>query len=730
MNDRSCRGHRNAMLPSLSVFCWALLGLLGSALPTSATGGLNPIRSFDTGGLEARSAALILSGQKGGDLKASALAVPLDGDAMKVRVALIIDIEGGSLLQGQPAGEDLITEIYAYALDESGGVGGFMTQAFRLDLEEYRPLLEQRGLKFLGHLELAPGFYKVQILVRQRRTEKFNLQSLALAVEKPGLTGSNLLLPLFLEPPEKWLLVSPAPVEGEASVASLLWTLGSQKALPSTFPVLRNDLPAHLFLLGEAAAGPLEGRLRDLGGALVESVSLDLGETIRGPGGRDVRAVRVAPTLQPPGQYFLEIERPAIAPLEGQGTKVGGKPAVIAGISVAVLPAQAGDDLPTWAQLLRPAETVEATAPEEGTTTTAARHRKVGLTRWWKAYRRALLDSEEGQGSKAAIGELIELERSQLTGKPKRRGSRIREEQLAAALELARKNPESLVPLIRFHERQYQRHHGKRRYQLATHSRQLSVRLADAYLELSDTQGARRIAAANLVSMAGYLQAVGSGPSARQAFEKALEYDPENEAALLGLGALLEGNDGDYEAAEKVLRTLVEIRPRNSEARLRLAVNLRRLGRLKESERLFRESVQAPAARWVRTVAYQELARLLLDTKRAPLAVEVLLEGLRELPNQQRFHIQLAAAYDFLERPAAARRALEKLDPRAARDHDSPRFIYWRRPTWAIEASRRFLDENATNRLPVLADSLSAVGSDVGSDVASDSSGGGGNAGK
>ena len=589
-------------LPSVLPSVLVVLGLFAAAPGHSAPGeAFSPIPSFDTGGLEARSAALILSGQRGGELKASTLAVPLEGTDAEVRLALIIDIEGSSLLEGQPPEEDLITEIYAYALDEAGGVGGFLTQAFRLDLEEYRPLLQRQGVKFLGALKLPPGFYTLQVLIRQRRSDRFNLQSLALAVEKPDKTNSELLLPLFPEPPEPWIVVGQAPAEGESTLAGLPWDLGTVPALPATFPVLRNDRATSLFLMGEAAGeDSLVARLKDTSGAVVTSLDLELGESKPGPGGRSMRSVRLSPTRQVPGQYFLEIERPEVPPMEGQGTKVGGKPAVIAGIGIAVLPGAVGDPLPTWAQLLSPAEPEEAQAPSEGVTV-ASRNRRVGLDRWWRAYRKALLLTDEEEDPRASTEELLELETSQLSTGRDRRSTEVRAEQVAAILELARANPESLVPLIRFHEQQYQYHHGNRHFLLATHSRQLSVRLAEAYLELADTEGARRIAAANLVSLAGYLQKVGSGPSARRAFEKALEYEPENEAALLGLGALLEGNEGDYAGAERAFRKLVELRPRNSEARLRLAVNLRRLGRSGEAEELFRELLKPPAARWVRT---------------------------------------------------------------------------------------------------------------------------------
>ncbi|MCB1032971.1 MAG: hypothetical protein KDD47_03950 [Acidobacteria bacterium] len=725
MSRRNLRPERPGANPRGGVAIAVItLGFLTAVSNPSAwaQGGSEPIPAFDTGGLEARSAALILSGQKGGDLKASVLAVPLEGDAAEVRLAVVVDIEGGSLMEGQPEDEDdLITEVYAYALDESGGVGGFLTQAFLLDLAEYRPLLRRRGIKFLGSMKLLPGFYTLQVLVRQRRSERFNLQSVALAVERPEKQDSELMLPLFPEPPDRWLLVEKPTADGGIPLDRLPWSPDREGNVPSTFPVLRSDQPSSLFLLGEAAAGPLQGRIKNTRGEVVKEVGLDLGQSLAGPGGRQVRAVRVAPLALPPGQYFLEIERPEVPPMEGQGTKVGGKPAVIAGISVAVLPPEVGDELPTWAQLLNVEQTEEGTDSDE-TATLAAKHRSAGLARWWRAYREVLLDGRPGRDSKQAIRELSAMERSVLTGKGKRRTGEIQDEQLAAALTLARENPESLVPLLHFHEQQYERHHGKGQYLLATHSRQLSVRLAEAYLERVKSEGARRIVAANLVSLAGYLQQVGSEPSARRAFERALEYEPDNEAALLGLGANLEGYAGDYEGAEKVLRKLVEVRPRNVEGRLRLAVNLRRLGRREEAEQQLRQCLAPPAPRWVRAVAYQELADSLSAAGAAAEAVEVLREGIRELPDQQRLHIQLAATYDALGRAAAARQALENLDLRAGRDDDSPRFIYWRRPTWTIEASRRFLEESSATRLTVLADSLTAV--DPGTE------GGGDNAGK
>jgi len=116
-----------------------LIALLVLAALTAADGGADELRlpasggtagpgaaraAIDLGGLDARSAALMLSAQDAGDLDVAALAVPLpmaDGGG-RSRVTLVVDAGGASLLAAVPEeAAELITEVYAYAVGAALG---------------------------------------------------------------------------------------------------------------------------------------------------------------------------------------------------------------------------------------------------------------------------------------------------------------------------------------------------------------------------------------------------------------------------------------------------------------------------------------------------------------------------------------------------------------------------------------------------------------------------------
>ncbi len=722
---------RHATGSCAALFAAALL-VVAAGFGAGSIAAQPPLEAVGTGGLEAKAAALILSGQQGGELRVSALVLPYGapaGDPNQPRpVAVVADLEGASLLEGK-SGDVALIEVYAYAISDSGGVGGFFTQAFKVELETYRLELARRGVKFVGHLELAPGDYKVQLLVRERGSERFNLQSLPVSIA-PGASPAapapaQLLPPLFLEKPEDWLLVREARKAGGGAAAgeALPWTFDGQPAAPSTFPVLRTDLPADFSLLGSGLSGPFEAHLLDLERRPLKIVRLDLeGPARPALGGLERIPARLAPTELPPGQYLLEIQRgaqpmellhaTAVETIDVTSAGPAQVPSTtVAALPIAILPAAVPSPLPTWAQMRRvPSEEPVLAALEEPGPRGGSRSAQLAL--WLKAYRQALLGARL---SEVETQELTRLEQAQLANPKAGARTNLVAPQLQAALQIGRRQPEALVPLIRFHQRLYERHHKAKRYLLATHARQMAVQLADAYVELTGSEGARRIAAANLVVLGGYLLEVGSEASARKAFEAALDFEPENEGALLCLGVILEADAGEYVQAAEVFRHLAAARPKNHEAKLRLAVNQARLGESQAAFKLFRELAEtAGVETWVRTIAYQEWASGLADEKRLAEAAEVLQSALAALPMQPRLHLQLAAVYDALGRPAAAREALARFDPTAESSLDSPRLVYSKKPDWAIDQARRFLDETAENRIPMLADTLIAMVPDGG----------------
>ena len=144
----------------------------------------------------------------------------------------------------------------------------------------------------------------------------------------------------------------------------------------------------------------------------------------------------------------------------------------------------------------------------------------------------------------------------------------------------------------------------------------------------------------------GGASAGATGGGASVTGRSAVEVAPGSAAALLGLGALHE-RAGDSAGAAKALRRLVRDHPEDLEGRLRLAVNRRRLGAEKAAEELLRGLLEPSAPLWIRTIAYQELGGLLVSAGRFGEAVELVREGLRRIPDDQRLRILELHALDL-----------------------------------------------------------------------------------
>lgn len=530
------------------------------------------IRAVDLGGLEARSAALILSGEEGGELDVSVLAVPVRAAGDHIRVALVVDVEGETAETPEEAGEPPVTEVYAYALDEEQEIGGFLTQGFALEPDE------RRSVKFFGHLDLAPGEYSLRVLVLRRSRERMGLRARPLTVPPPGEIAPPVLAPE--RSLVRWVLVRQAAGDGDEPAFPL--TVDGRPVIPAT-------------------------------------------------------RERRMPELEAPGPAAVPAERPRL---------------------------------------------------------------RSDLTRAYLAVLRQL-----AAGDGAAGEALAEMERTALG---RTSNEALAESFLGLVARLVRIERESLVPLLHQYELLYRERHRHRRYALATHSRILVFRLAATYVE---SGGSRSLAASALASLAGYLQEIAAMPEAQAVFEHALEYDAEDEATLLGLASIRE-TYGDYPAAAELLKRLLAAHPENDEARLRRAVCLRRLGSTREAARLLGGSLAGGdgVRDWVRAVAYQELAGLYLEQNRLDDAAALLGEAVERMPRVQRLYLQLASVFDLMDRPAAARDTLARLDPRSGRDADSPRLVYSREPRAAVAAARDALAAAAGDRLDALAGALARIG--------------------
>lgn len=311
-------------------------------------------------------------------------------------------------------------------------------------------------------------------------------------------------------------------------------------------------------------------------------------------------------------------------------------------------------------------------------------------------------------GIEVATGALLELE----TTVAQRHGAdgldQLRELELGVASELAQTEVNLLLPLIALHE---QTHLEYRRQILDAnpyHARSTVYLQTQLYSEELATPGERGVASDLFVSLAGYFQEGSAGPGAIGLYTRALQFDPANAAALLGLATARE-QTGRYRNALALLERLVETGAADTEARLRLAINLERLGKRGEAERILESLLSESADDWVLILAFQQLARIRMDQERFDSAHTYLVRGLTRFPDD----FGLAVGLSYVEE----RLGLAPAQPLAARipARDaavtglSARYRYARPGYHYIDATRDRLREEAIQSLPGLARVLSSL---------------------
>ncbi len=330
-------------------------------------------------------------------------------------------------------------------------------------------------------------------------------------------------------------------------------------------------------------------------------------------------------------------------------------------------------------------------------------------------YRKILSDWSAGQADRAP-DELIELETAVALDTDARTRKILLKEEQAVIHQVGTTDLEVLVPIAVLHHEAYRRllDRGIRGHALAMgHTRNMAKDLALLYSEQSGSEGAKLVASRLLTSLGGLLLQSAQQLPAAEMFQKGIELDGRNIAALLALSTVYEKN-AQTEAAVRLLRQTLEVEPANAEARLRLALNLKRLDQDAEAGKLLAGLMADKEASWVTPLAYQELARLGDGKKGGAEAEKVLRQGIERFPDDLRLRIQLAAALDRRGAPGEATALIEKaLATSAPRESGASRYLYNAVRADEFATTRTFLDENSKSRLQVLAQALSAPPSDT-----------------
>jgi hypothetical protein len=248
------------------------------------------------------------------DLDLSVLVTSFRATKDRAYVPVIVEIGGKSLLAGQ-SGDKLNLELYTYVTDQRGEMRDFFTQVVGLDVKKGRQALLEGGVKYYGHLELAPGAYRVRVLVRNADTGRTGIETVPLAVPLYGTAQADLLPPLFFETPGHWLMVRERPkgsLSGqEAGSVIYPFTVNGQPYVPAAKPSLTAERKAKLCLvaynMGEGSL-TVDGEVLATNGKILPGGELALLErTTTGIAGVDKLLATFEPKGLPAGDYVLRV---------------------------------------------------------------------------------------------------------------------------------------------------------------------------------------------------------------------------------------------------------------------------------------------------------------------------------------------------------------------------------------------------------------------------------------
>ncbi|MCP4663627.1 MAG: VWA domain-containing protein, partial [bacterium] len=225
-------------------------------------------------------------------------------------VPVIVEIDGGSLLTGQRA-DQLSMEIYAYVTDARGEMRDFFTRTVGLDISQGRQTILDSGVKYYGHLELAPGEYLLRVLVRNAHTGRTGVKMAPLTIPAWATAELTVLPPFFMDAPGKWLLVRERRGEGEGNSVVYPFTVNGEPYVPAARPVLQAEQPVEFCLvaynLGRRDPG-LRGWVVGSDGAEIRGGELALRQrTITGISGFDKLLAEFRPQGLVPGEYTLQV---------------------------------------------------------------------------------------------------------------------------------------------------------------------------------------------------------------------------------------------------------------------------------------------------------------------------------------------------------------------------------------------------------------------------------------
>ncbi len=654
-------------------------------------GDIQALESIKLDSLTTERLASYLDFESGEELAFEALALPRRVAAGKPNVQIILEIDGPTILQSTAAKQSQI-EVLVIVLSDSDAVVEHSAEVFTVDPESLGETIWQRGLKYSTFIPLAPGKYSLRIVLRNGQTTASAVRSLPLDVPAfESLDGTFIQPPFFSRQrrSDSWL-----PVHGTSREELPQRTL-NKLPIPSARPVLVAGRRAKGHIVGyKLPDRGLQGRIRlSKQGRMVTGAALGVGarHEYNSASFEAVSFGFETPKVLP-GDYELLVEL---------STGV-----VSSRIPVVILQEGSRDRGLLWTDLrsrltpaLRDSESGEPTPPLESESPAepkdiVARQIEELTTQYKHAIARV------GQSLEAKTL-LLNLESSVLLN-----GSLelLQTAEFEVVELLAKKDVESLLPVLVLHSDMYLVYRDRKLFSLASIARTLAEYLADLYAHYGKSQGSRIVAARALTSLAGHLQESNLPSNSRRLYRRALEYDPQNEAAVLGLATSYERH-AEYSQAVRLLEELVEGHPESGEALLRLSINLDRLGLEGRAIELTDRILELDVADWVRSLAFQNQARRLIRQNNYEAATLLLERAHKEVSDHQGLSYLLAHAYDLQRQPLRALEVIEKVTPETFQG-ESARKNYDSWPKASLEIVRRELSAAATVRQGLVAKTL------------------------
>lgn len=246
-------------------------------------------------------------------------------------------------------------------------------------------------------------------------------------------------------------------------------------------------------------------------------------------------------------------------------------------------------------------------------------------------------------------------------------------EELALLGIVGRSLPEAMLPVLELHVSARASYPREARGVLLGHSQRLVAAGVEHYLEVSRISEKNEAASWILTRLGADVLRTRARRSAELILQRALALDSSNALAALGLGALYE-KQASYERAVPLLEQAVAADAGLAEARLRLAVNLHRVGRSQEATSHFQSLLRSGAPPWILSLAYQEQARLYMSLQQWDRARSTLSAGVERFPGDERLIIQLSYVLERGGQPWEGQRLAAGVIPSTVAVHARDRY--------------------------------------------------------